>query len=187
MLNCTAGRLATLISNGPRRHEDGLAQLLAALERDLARTLSRFRIPAQDAEDLVQETLLLFLTKQAEVRDPGAWISTTLRNRCVVYWRRRRRVLVESFDETLIDSLASEAEPEQTRRQLARDLSSAISTLPARCRSILKLRYALGCEGGEVAERLGYRESSIRQVTNRCISALSVKMLAGGYRPEVSA
>ncbi len=170
----------------PRRREDDLAQLLAALEGSLARTLFRFRVPAQDAEDLLQETLLLYLTKQAEVRDPAAWISTTLRNRCVIFWRRRRRVLIETLDETLLDSLGSAAEPEQTRRQLATDLSQAISTLPLRCRSILRLRYALDCEGAEVAERLGYRESSIRQVTHRCLSALSVRMLAGGYRPEMA-
>lgn len=171
----------------PRRHEDDLTQLLAGLERDFARTLVRFRIPAQDAEDLLQEALLLFLTKRAEVRDPAAWIVTTLRNRCVIYWRRRRRALVQTLDEVLIDSLGTDAEPERERLQLGRDLTRAISTLPARCRSILRLRYALGCEGAEVAHRLGYRESSIRQVTNRCLSALSFQMLQGGYRPEATA
>ena len=170
----------------PRQRDDEFAQLLAALEGQLARTLCRFRIPGQDAEDLLQETLLLYFTKQAAVRDPAAWISTTLRHRCVIYWRRRRRSLLQTLDEVLIESLDSGVEPEQTRRQLTCDLSHAIARLPERCRAILKLRYALDRDGREVADRLGYQESSIRQVTNRCLSALSVQMLSGGYRSEAS-
>ena len=165
----------------PRPREDDLSSLLAELEVPLARTLSRFRIPAQDAEDLLQETLLIFLTKRAEVRDPAAWISTTLRHRCVIYWRRRRRALVQTFDEILLESLSPGTEAAQTRSLLTHDLSRAISHLPERCRAILRLRYALDRDGCEVAESLGYRESSIRQVTNRCLSALSVRMLSGGY------
>ena len=171
----------------PLRREDDLAQLLAALEGSFARTLVRFRVPAQDAEDVLQETLLLFLTKRAEVRDPAAWISTTLRHRCVIYWRRRRHALVQTLDEVLTESLSVGQEPEQTRRQLTSDLSHAIARLPQRCRTILRMKYALDCDGSEVAERLGYRESSIRQVTHRCLSALSVQMLAGGYRAEANA
>lgn len=171
----------------PQRRDDGFAQVLAALEAPLARTLSRFRIPAQDAEDLLQETLLLYVTKQAEVLDPCAWISTTLRNRCVIYWRRRRRSLVETFDDVVLESLGAREAAHPARCQLTRDLSQAISRLPERCRNVLRLRYALDCDGPEIAERLGYQDSSIRQVTHRCLSALSVQMLSGGYRPEVTA
>lgn len=165
----------------PRPREDDLSSLLAGLEAPAARTLSRFRIPAQDAEDLLQETLLLFLTKRAEVRDPAAWIATTLRHRCIIYWRRRRRALVQTFDEVMMEMLDEGRECEQNRKLLGRDLSRAIARLPQRCRAILRQRYALDRDGSEVAESLGYRESSIRQVTNRCLSALSVQMISGGY------
>lgn len=165
----------------PRPREDDFSSLLAGLESPLARTLSRFRIPAQDAEDLLQDTLLLFLTKRAEVRDPAAWISTTLRNRCVIYWRRRRHALVRSVDEVVMEALSGGHEGEQGRSLLTRDLTRAIASLPERCRAILRQRYALDRDGGEVAESLGYRESSIRQVTNRCLAALSVRMVSGGY------
>jgi RNA polymerase sigma factor (sigma-70 family) len=171
----------------PRPQDDDLAQLLAALERPLARTLVRFRIPAQDAEDLLQETMLLFLTKRPEIRDPGAWISTTLRHRCVIYWRRRRRSLVQTFDDVLLESLGASEDAHPARCQLTTDLSKAIARLPERCRNVLRLRYALDCDGPEIAARLGYQDSSIRQVTHRCLSALSVQMLSGGYRSEVSA
>lgn len=165
----------------PRPREDDFSSLLAGLEESLARTLSRFRIPAQDAEDLLQDTLLLFLTKQAEVRDPAAWISITLRNRCLIYWRRRRHALIRTVDEVVMEELAGGREGGQGRSVLISDLTRAIATLPARCRAVLRQRYALDRDGSEVAESLGYRESSIRQVTNRCLAALSVKMVSGGY------
>lgn len=172
----------TVSPSDPRPREDDILSLLAGLEASLARTLSRFRIPAQDAEDLLQDTLLLFLTKRAEVRDPAAWISTTLRHRCIIYWRRRRHALVQTVDEALMEALGGGCEGEQNRSLLACDLSRAIAHLPERCRAILRQRYALDRDGSEVAASLGYRESSIRQVTNRCLSALSAQMVSGGYR-----
>jgi len=116
------------------------------------------------------------------VRDPAAWIATTLRNRCVIYWRRRRHALVQTLDGVLIETFCGEGEAAHSRSLLTHDLTRAIARLPERCRAILRQRYALDRDSSEVADSLGYRESSIRQVTNRCLSALSVQMVSGGYR-----
>lgn len=42
----------------------------------------RFGLDAKDAEDLVQETWLLFLEKRADIRTPKAWLSGAMANLC---------------------------------------------------------------------------------------------------------
>lgn len=166
---------------------DDLSATLERLEPELQRVLVRFQIPAQDAEDLLQDSLLVLLTKRDSIASPGPWLLATLRNHCIVYWRRRRRSLIETIDAGLLEAVAGGRPAEQSRQDLARDLSGAVSRLPTRCRSILRLRYGLDCAGPEIAERLGYRPDTIRQATLRCLSALSRQLLATGYddRPEV--
>ncbi len=166
------------------RQPDDLTTVLEHLEPELRRVLLRFRIPAQDAEDLIQDTLLVFLTKRASIESPAPWLLATLRNRCLVYWRSRRRRLIEAIDAGLLEVVAGGQQGNQDRRDLARDLSGAVSQLPNRCRSILRLRYGLECGAPEIAERLGYRPDTIRQATLRCLSALSKQLLSTGYAKE---
>lgn len=165
----------------PGRSENELPQLLDRLEAEFARLFGYFRIPMQDAEDLLQDALLLFITKRAQIHSPEAWLIGTLRYRCLLYWRKRRRRLFETVDETLLEELAGGSLPRQENDDLARDLSGAIGRLPDRCRSLLRLRYGLGCDDPEVAHRLGYSPTGIRKIANRCLSALTHQMLAGGY------
>jgi RNA polymerase sigma factor (sigma-70 family) len=74
--------------------------------------------------------------------------------------------------------------PPQEKADLTSDLSRVLSRLSSRCRSLLKLRYGLGYGPNEVAEQMGYRSSSIRKVTNRCLAALTRQLLAVGFHKE---
>src|SRR4029453_4810245 len=165
---------------------DALRRLLESVEPDMARVLIRFRVPPQDADDLIQDTLLALITRAEGIQNPQAWLLGTLRNRCFLYWRSRRRQLWEAIDGTLLAELAGGEDPDQNSCDLRNDLRSAIGRLPRRCRSVLQLRYGLDCDSAEVAERLGYRTSSIRQITHRCIAALTVQLVAAGYHDEGS-
>ena len=74
----------------------------------------------------------------------------------------------------------------ESRRGRKTTTSRAISRvrsarLPDRCRSLLRLRYGLGCDDPEVADRMGYSPTGIRKIAHRCLSALTHQMLAGGY------
>ncbi|MEO8197684.1 MAG: sigma-70 family RNA polymerase sigma factor [Thermoanaerobaculia bacterium] len=161
--------------------QDELPQLVDRLESEFARLFTYFRIPEQDAEDLLQDALVLFITKRPKIVVPDAWLIGTLRFRCLLYWRKRRRRLLETVDETLLMELAGGIPPRQNNDDLARDLSGAIGRLPDRCRSLLRLRYGLGCDDPEVAHRLGYSPTGIRKIAHRCLSALTHQMLASGY------
>lgn len=142
-----------------------------------AQVLARFKIPPQDAEDLLQQTLLAFVRKEASVRVPETWLVGTLRNRCLKYWRARRRSLYTAIDSAVLEAVAAEERPAQHLADLQRDLNAAVGRLRPRCRSILRLRYGLGCKPRETARRLGYRESSIYKLVERCLAALSNQLI----------
>jgi RNA polymerase sigma factor (sigma-70 family) len=164
--------------------EDSFEELLKGLEPRFRGVFVHFRIPEQDAEDLLQQALLTYVRKRHTVRDPESWLVGTLRNRCLKYWRSRRRRLYTAVDSAILESVAGEDAAGQERAAIRRDLEGAMGRLRPRCRSILGLRYGLGCEPGETARRLGYKESSIYKLMERCLAALSSQLLETS-RPRV--
>jgi RNA polymerase sigma-70 factor (ECF subfamily) len=164
-----------------------LEELLERVEPKLKRILYRYKIPAQDADDLLQETFLIMVSKASSIRNPEAWILATLSNRCVIYWRKQRSRLWDVVDTAILELLADAEAPAQERTELRHDLDSLLSQLPDRCRSVLRLRYGLGCSTAEAAERTGYCKSSIRKVTRRCLSALTQQLLGSGFQPSPGA
>jgi len=167
----------------PQTEELSLEEILHRVEPKLKRILFRYKIPAQDADDLLQETFLIMVSKAGSIRNPEAWILATLSNRCVIYWRKHRSRLWDLVDTTILELLADAEAPAQERAEIRCDLDNLLSQLPDRCRSVLRLRYGLGCSTAEAAERTGYCKSSIRKVTRRCLSALTQKLLGPGEQP----
>lgn len=144
----------------------------------------RYGVPPQDAEDLMQQALLTFLAVESQVEDPKAWLAGTLRNHCLMYWRSRRRRLYNAVDTAILEEIAEPEPPDQQALELNRDLGRVVGKLPARCRSVLQLRYGLGCRPAEAAERLGYRSSSIYKILDRCLAALSRSLTVNGMSPQ---
>ncbi len=162
---------------GQAIEEGSFEELLKGLEPRFRTVFARFRIPEQDAEDLLQQALLAYVRKRHAVRNPESWLLGTLRNRCLKYWRARRRSLYTAVDSAILETVAGDGAPSQERSDMRRDLQGAMGRLRPRCRSILGLRYGLGCEPRETARRLGYKESSIYKLMERCLAALSNQLL----------
>jgi RNA polymerase sigma factor (sigma-70 family) len=161
--------------------KEPLDQILRRLRPRLKQVLSRYRVPAHDAEDLVQEALVATIQKWNEIQDPEAWILVTLRNRCVVYWRKRRNSLYNAVDTVILELLTEPVAAPQERAELLWDLNDLMEDLPPRCRKLLRLRYGLGYDSSEVAEQMGYHPSSVRKVARRCMAALTYQMVARGF------
>ncbi len=159
---------------------EALESVVESIKPKARRIFARYRIPPADAEDLLQETFVVFLHKQATIRHTEPWLLGTLRKRCLVYWRTRRRRLYHAVDTAILESVAKAEGPVQEDFDLSADLSSALAALSSKCRSLLKLRYGLGCTPVEAAERLGYRRSSIYKVMERCLAALTTRLVASG-------
>lgn len=169
----------------PPNEQALLEDILREVQPKLVQILGRYRIPAQDADDVLQETFLTLVHKREVVRNPEAWLIVTLRNRCLIYWRKKRKHLYQAVDTAILELLSEPEAPQQSKSELRFDLDRLLARLPGRCRSLLRLRYGLGCSSSEVAERMGYRQSSIRKVTSRCLAALTKELLQAGFTQEL--
>lgn len=161
--------------------EAPLEEFLRQVRPRLKALFAHHGIPRQDTEDLLQQALLALLYRPERVRDREAFLFGTLRNKCLLYWRQKRRQLYDSVDATILEGMAEPTAPAQEGGELRHDLATALEHLPPRCRSLLTLRFHQGYEPPEVAERLGYQRSSISKVTTRCLAALTQFMV----RPSV--
>lgn len=159
-----------------------VGDLFEKLQPKLKRVFGRFRVPPEDAEDILQQSFLDLVYKKDQIYNPEAWVVATVRNRCIVYWRKRRRQIWDAVDSAMLELLAQPEAPGQKEVALRRDLEKVLSKLPKRCRNVLILRYGLGHRSREVAELLGYQPSSIRKVTSRCIAALTRELVDSGFK-----
>ena len=153
---------------------------LAGLEPRLKRLLATYRIPSEDAEDLLQQALLALLYQWGRIRDPESWLFGSVKRSCLMYWRAHRRRVYSAVDASILEWLAEPSAPSQEHSDLLAELERLIARLPSRCQSLLRLRFRLGYAPPEVAEKLGYRTSSIGKITSRCLTALSRELLASG-------
>lgn len=152
--------------------------LLEGLRPRIEQILCHYRIPPQDAEDLVQEILISLVRRYESIHSPEAWLVTALKYQCLLYWRQRRRRLYELVDQSLLESLASPVPSPSNDYDQAHDLASLLPQLPQRCSRVLRLRYELGLTPRELAAELGYRYSSVSKIVKRCLAALTARLVA---------
>lgn len=158
-----------------------LVEVLERVGPRLRRILFRYRIPARDADDLLQETFIVLVSKQESVRNPDAWLQATLSNRCVLYWRRRRSQVWELVDRTIHEILDEADAPTGETAAIRSDLDLLISELPERCQSLLRRRYGLlpgVLPGAEEETEPGGPPDT--EKTRRCLAALAQRALGAG-------
>jgi RNA polymerase sigma-70 factor (ECF subfamily) len=113
---------------------------------------------AADAEDAVQQALLLATSGMTEVREsPLAWLSTLVARTC------QRMNAKASHLEPLEESCTCDDDPSVNaeRHQLGERLSAALMTLQ-RTDRLLFLLSAEGFDGVELAERFGLSHDAVR-------------------------
>ena len=161
--------------------EDDFEVLLASFKPRARAITATFGIAPEDGEDLLQEALLTYLHKRDEVHSPEAWLAATLRKRCLMFWRSRRRSVLRQVDTTILELFADGQTSGQETADLRSDLNRTLRKLPDHCRSLLVLRYRTGLSPTEAAKSMGYRSSGIYKVLERCLSAFCHRLtLAGG-------
>jgi len=97
-----------LLAEVERADGDDLEQVYESTINTL-RSISRgrYRFPAEDAEELIQEAWCLFLEKRQSIRTPKAWLSGTIANLCRQEINRltRERSRSETMAEPSVDSV----------------------------------------------------------------------------------
>src|ERR1700687_2665083 len=93
--------------------QSSLELFLKSVRPRMKALFAHYRVPPQDTEDIVQQALLAVLYQRHAVRDPEAWLMGTLRNKCLLYWRERRRKLYDAVDGAMLEVMAEPLAPEQ--------------------------------------------------------------------------
>ena len=120
-----------------------------------------------EIDDLVQEAYAQVLAARergVELRSPKAFLFATARHRAIDLLRQRASHPAESLAE--IDALHvlddADGIPESVaRNQEIELLTTAIQSLPERCRQVLTLRRLYGLSQREIATRLGISENVV--------------------------
>lgn len=150
-----------------------LSELAPVLRAQARRTLSKFGSSAEEAEDIVQETLLAIHLHRHTWRrsDPiGPWVAAIARYKAVDALRRRGRraeVAIDDFAEVLSDG--SDQEDDLGRRQ-AIELAGG---LDGRQGEIVRAVSVDGAGIKETAARYGMTEGAVRVALHRGLKALA--------------
>jgi RNA polymerase sigma-70 factor, ECF subfamily len=155
-----------------RAFTDGILASVTSL-RAFAISLTR---DADQAEDLVQETVLRAISKQEQFvagTNLQAWLFTILRNLfCSAY--RKTRHEVEDVDGSYAATMISI--PDYEDRIMLKDLASALAEVPHGQREAMMLVGAEGMTYEEAAQALGCAIGTIQSRVNRARNRLAEMM-----------
>jgi RNA polymerase sigma-70 factor (ECF subfamily) len=187
--------------------QDAFRELTDPYRRELQLHIYRIVGSPQDAEDLLQETLLSAwrgleqFDGRASVR---AWLYRIATNRSIDALRASRRrpedlqrmtempeptrygepVWLQPYPDVLLDDIPDQAPGPDARYELKEAVALAfivgLQHLPPQQRAVLVLRDVLGYRAGEVAEMLGGTEPSVNSLLRRARAALETRLPATG-------
>ncbi|MGR6920420.1 sigma-70 family RNA polymerase sigma factor [[Actinomadura] parvosata] len=188
-----AGRLLTAARGGDG---DAFRALVEPYRRELHVHCYRLLGSVQDAEDLVQETLLAAwrgiggYEERASLR---TWLYRIATNRCLNALRggahrssRRREEAswLEPYPDVLLDELPDRLPGPEARYETSESVSlaflAALQRLPARQRAVLVLRDVLGYRAAEVADLLGTTTNAVTMALKRARATLSRELPGPG-------
>ncbi len=186
--------------------EDAFRELTDPYRRELQLQIYRIVGSTQDAEDLLQETLLAAwrgleqFEGRASVR---AWLYRIATNRSLDALRASRRrpedqrmtqmpeptrwnepLWLQPYPDVLLEGIPDEAPgPEaryETKEAIALAFIVGLQHLPPQQRAVLVLRDVLGYRAGEVAEMLETSEASVNSLLRRARAAFDSRLPATG-------
>jgi RNA polymerase sigma-70 factor (TIGR02960 family) len=188
--------------------EDAFRELTDPHRRELQVHCYRILGSLQDAEDLVQETLLAAWRSlegfegRASVR---SWLYRIATNRCLNALRARSRrprevqamgdspeptgrtepVWLEPYPDVLLEDIADRSPGPAARFEARESIELAfivaLQGLPPRQRAALVLRDVLGFRTAEVAEMLDTGEASVKGALQRARAAVDARAAAGRH------
>ena len=160
--------------------EERFARLVEDARPKLKALLASYLVAPEDGEDLLQEAFLALWSKRLQVENPAAWLHSAVRMECLRYRRRKGRQMHVAVDESMLEVLERPNGSPESDLGLRQDLRSLVGNLPARHRALIHLRYDLGLTPEETARHLGYRLSSLKKTTTRCLQTLRSRLLCLG-------
>lgn len=143
-----------------------------------------FKLPENDAADVVQTTWLRLIEHINRLRHPervGSWLAATARNECLRTLAVRKKVVLTLEDGDLED--VDEGAPGVDEALLAAEqadvVRDAVAHLPARWQRLMQLLMAdPPISYSEISDELGLPIGSIGPTRGRCLARLRVLLEA---------
>jgi RNA polymerase sigma-70 factor (ECF subfamily) len=158
-------RLVERVCAGEREAFDELYKLFAPMVHGIVLA----RVPRDEVDDIVQNVFLAAYKNLHTLRDRnavGGWLAMIARNRSIEFYRRARPT----------EELSEELSRNDSPRAEAREILSAIRTLPDAYKESLVLRLVEGMTGPEIAARTGITPESVRVNLHRGMKLLRRKL-----------
>jgi RNA polymerase sigma-70 factor (TIGR02960 family) len=199
--------IASLLSRARAGDENAFAELVEPYRRELQLHCYRILGSVQDAEDLLQETLLAAwrgLERFEERASLRAWLYRIATNRCLNALRDRKRrpqevstmveppeptrmaepTWLEPYPDVLLEGLPDAAAGPEARYEIRESVGlafvAALQHLPPRQRVAIVLRDVLGFDTSEAAAALGSSENAVKGALQRARATLDERLPAGG-------
>jgi RNA polymerase sigma-70 factor (ECF subfamily) len=123
----------------------------------------------EQAEDVVQDSLIKAWKMRWRVRDPGkfpAWLSMIARHRATDVLRKRRPIpvtheIIETHEANTPDTMAMDQQ-----------LHSALATLPELHRAAVTLRYFEDMDYRSIEDTLGLTNGALRGILGRALASM---------------
>src|SRR5215208_3367118 len=190
--------------------EHAFRELTDPYRRELQLHCYRIVGSVQDAEDLLQETLLAAwraLDRFEGRSSVRTWLYRIATNRCLNALRdsgrrpqevpamveppeptrRAEPIWLEPYPDRLLEGVPDDSPgPDtryETREAMALAFVAALQHLPPRQRAVLVLRDVLGFRAAEVAETIGITEASANNALHRARAALETRLPTDRERP----
>src|SRR3954471_6670342 len=187
--------------------EAAFRELTDPYRRELQSHIYRIVGSAQDAEDLLQETLLAAwrgLQQFEERASVRAWLYRIATNRSLDVLRASRRrpddrqrmtempeptrygepIWLQPYPDVLLEGIPDHAPGPEARYEAKEAIALAfivgLQHLPAQQRAVLVLRDVLGFRAAEAAEMLDTTEASVNSLLRRARGALQARLPASG-------
>lgn len=142
-----------------RLYEDLTPVLLGTLVR-------KFGVPHEDAETLLHDVFVAYLTIGVTVSDPRTWLIAAACNSAKAWHRARARYATAN---------TIEAEPLDHEAESMRDalfVRDALTELPERAREAVRLRFVEGLQYAEVATRMGTSVKYAEKLVSKAMAKL---------------
>jgi len=185
--------------------ETAFRELTEPYRRELQLHIYRIVGSAQDAEDLLQETLLAAWRGLAQFEERAsirAWLYRIATNRALDVLRASRRrpesrltempeptrygepIWLQPYPDVLLEGIPDHAPGPEARYEAKEAIALAfivgLQHLPPQQRAVLVLRDVLGFRAAEVAETLDTTEASVNSLLRRARAAFESRLPASG-------